>query len=90
MLAPVLKNGSGDLVAVVRQAQDLRQLLNDARSDGLWRVMRGKTNDRAYDLFFFLLIVAMQWTLPADNVFIPKSECGIFLFRTLFAIPSMV
>ena len=55
MLAPVLKRGSGDLVAVVRQAQDLRQLLNDARSDGLWRVMRGKTNDRAYD-FVFLFI----------------------------------
>ena len=55
MLAPVLKNGSGDLVAFVRQAQDLRQLFNDARSDGLWRVMRGKTNDRAYD-FVFLFI----------------------------------
>ena len=55
MFAPVLKNGLGDLVAVVRQAQDLRQLFNDARPDGLWRVMRGKINDRAADIVFFLI-----------------------------------
>ena len=55
MLAPVLKNESGDLVAVVRQARDLRQLFNDARSDGLCCVMRGKINDRAADIVFLLI-----------------------------------
>ena len=89
MLAPVLKNGSGDLVAVVRQAQDLRQLFNDALSDGLWRVMRGKTNDRAYDFVFLLIDSRHAVDSPADNVFIPKSNAGSFV-PTLFAIPSMV
>ena len=55
MLAPVLKNGLGDLVVVVRQAQDLRQLFENASSDGLWRVMRGKINDRAHDIDFLLI-----------------------------------
>ena len=35
--------------------RDLRQLFNDARSDGLCCVMRGKINDRAADIVFLLI-----------------------------------